>query len=767
MKSIAYTIAALTSLLALVLSTPAEACWGPYISPREYSMYRGRPDLKNWSTPFDREHMCFKYNYNAGADDNCLLWKVQTGTDASVSEICEVVYKCSLDTLRMIASGKDPYNGTNFFSIHLLSDREALEFLLLAKKCEITRLNMSSVWFYPSKEDEDYLSLKEIVEKCKAETKKGGLYYNRYILQEMRALISLQEYEECVSEWKRLSPAMNDDIIRQLCYGYVAGAYESLADTSNALKYYAKSNDYRNYNRMGGNTDEMFSEYSLFLRDVIEGDIYMIDDRCWDKDGTITLDEYDEGLLRKYLPVCLKYAADKSVPDADFWLYTASYISYLLGDSSKAESLLAKAANSRGSQFIKDQIHIFRFWMEASRPYSQSYENNMAQHTSWLIGQMQKALPESLKDSWELNGILDIRSMAWAWDGEQDLPIKEYKAGYLNKMLVKILQAKVCPTLLSKGKYSSAIAFANLSNYAFLNMLDASGSIIGKIGNLESVRARRLSVSEAARSKDDNPYALLLDNGMDFQTTSFMIMDSIQTSYVIDYVRNMEKSQSLLYRMARENGYYDKDYLYDIVGTKLIRDLRYAEAEKYLESVPANYQLRLNTNEYLFRAPFSAEKESNPPVYDVKYSFARKMASLEKDIQKCKDPGRKALLMTEYATGMRNSMGNSWALAFYGIHAGDDTDTTSTLFKAQQKAFARAEELYSQALQICDDDNIKASLEFFHGNHSYVVEQFKGTQASDYIESHCDTWKDYHYEKPSVNWQGRYLQHMQSFVHTF
>ena len=181
--------------------------------------------------------------------------------------------------------------------------------------------------------------------------------------------------------------------------------------------------------------------------------------------------------------------------------------------------------------------------------------------------------------------------------------------------------------------------------------------------------------------------------------------------------------------------------------------MRYAEAETWFAKVSPSFQNQLNTfrHGYLLFDPFAMERGTIAKERtDVKFAFAREMASLERAIARTGDPNRKALMMTRFATGIRNSFGNCWALSFYGLSLNDIDEEyapNSLFLRAQRKGYDRAEKLYSEALSICRDKETAAQINLMLGNGKTVANDYKTTRAAEYVRTHCDTYVDYHLEK--------------------
>ena len=186
--------------------------------------------------------------------------------------------------------------------------------------------------------------------------------------------------------------------------------------------------------------------------------------------------------------------------------------------------------------------------------------------------------------------------------------------------------------------------------------------------------------------------------------------------------------------------------------------MRYSEAEDWLAKVSPSFQNQLNTfrEGYLSFDPFSHDLKRMKERADLKYGFAREMASLEKAIANTRNPDRKALLMTRFATGVKNSVGNCWALSFYGLSSGDydeEYNRNSLFLRAQRKGFNQAEKLYATALSICRDKETAAQINLSLGNAKTVTKKYKTTQAAEYVRGHCDKYIDYHLEQKSHFWR--------------
>ena len=122
---------------------------------------------------------------------------------------------------------------------------------------------------------------------------------------------------------------------------------------------------------------------------------------------------------------------------------------------------------------------------------------------------------------------------------------------------------------------------------------------------------------------------------------------------------------------------------------------------------------------------------------------------MEQAIASTKDPDRKALLLTRYATGIKNSFGYCWALSSYGVSQRyrDPEELPDVFYVAQERGFSKAETLYKRALSLCNDKETAAQVNYFLGNLKTVVKQYGTTKTAEYIRGRCDTYADYHLER--------------------
>ncbi|WP_127129277.1 hypothetical protein [Pseudoflavitalea rhizosphaerae] len=164
---------------------------------------------------------------------------------------------------------------------------------------------------------------------------------------------------------------------------------------------------------------------------------------------------------------------------------------------------------------------------------------------------------------------------------------------------------------------------------------------------------------------------------------------------------------------------FNKDDVNDITGTALLREFKFAEAEKWFAKIPASYYAQEPYSTYLTANPFAdlIEDTHAPTPQDTKkytkLSFTQKMMQLERDLAKASDPEKKAQLHYELAKGMygMSYWGNSWILSQYGWGGGATFPSDQSSLKPGEKEYYgvfKARDHYQQAYTLSKDPNFKA-----------------------------------------------------------
>lgn len=722
MRSIRLFLISVIFLVGLLQCVPASACWGPWDYPSGYYLLR----IYNPESDQVKDNV-EKYR------ENLLAWQAITSKDIHLEDIYEAVYKCSLDELG--EDGWDYYwerltvkwdnRSLSWVAGH--EDKDIANLLILTRRSENLRSKMNSPWYYPSHSDGIYRTLDDIAEEAMEYS--GSRLIDRYALQAIRAMFANGQYKECLDYWDWISDDIPEGYVRRQIEGYISGCCLRTGRGDEAMTRFAKAGDVESVRYCSKHlnldmdiVDIMEYTYDRCSRcdgfDKIIQDL----DRGWETYREWT-DMYDMDLLKKLHRFSLKVAGQRKTGDEARWYYLASYLSAYFGDLDEASRLCSLAEKSRGDEFIKESVHVMRFWIDVQRlPVGQSYDNYMYSQLRWLCAKV--------KDNF---GIEEAYGTLRATDLQAN---DSYY--YYNDMLRRIVLGTACPRLIEEGRGVRALQLANMADNYIYQVAD---DFVTRNGyTWETKQAERKGSGWKST---------------DFSNNFFEMIDSLGVDTAIAYGKVLMHPVSQFDAFLSERSYRDPDYINDIMGTQCLRYMRYQEAKKYLGRVSTGYQERLNVKKYLRYDPFSYgyQKIDMDAAYikdrtDYKYKFAKEMASLERDAKSLSDVNRRCRAKALLARGMENSVGDCWALTQYYkgemYYFSQAAKRNWEEEKPTKDLLERSRQLSVEAAKEGTDKDYMVGLFMDLGRWDlvgkYVVPNPK--ERSGY-RSKCDSWKDY------------------------
>jgi hypothetical protein len=276
-------------------------------------------------------------------------------------------------------------------------------------------------------------------------------------------------------------------------------------------------------------------------------------------------------------------------------------------------------------------------------------------------------------------------------------------------------------------------------------------------------------------------------NSHDFSNSLFTHIDRMNADVLMDYWNGVTKRRGGMDGWLDERGYIDTNYWCDIIGTHLLREMRFAEAEQWLAKVSPRYQQRLNTCDYMAYDPFSYEptplrrfrlpglqKEVIFGAANYKLCFARRMADLERQAGEAASPDDRADALLSLSIALRNAFGECcWPLVAYGYssYVGfvDDTGdypmewwddvvystpyenpyylasdmASAAVASCAVRAEQRAAAWRKQAFATYRDRDRIARAFLRTCQFDYLMHHYADTPTGQDIARHCDKWKDY------------------------
>lgn len=701
----------LLSILVLLLSNIAltHACYYSGDIPANYNVYHVCDEIK---TPY-----FYPPSYK---QQNLKTWQQQTDHLIPLDHIEEVVYRYSSSMYE--ACMKNPQMAKeNKFVQYLatgLGSTYPEKLLSLAKRIEEARSSKDDPWYYPASREEGKTTLEALL--CEVDrlekdfiagTAADSFYVRRLQLQRVRLLFSLGRYADCIELWENKVQHWNtNELMRSMIKDYIAGAYQHLGNAQIAKQYHLEQG---NYQTLAEWSCSRTGNYAAFVREMYDfnpdcADIVapvMQYDLCgYYKNGEEEWSDYYE--VMQYI-----LRTHRSL-DMSMWYYTAAYLEDNMGYSYKAAQTISRANGKTTSEFMQTNIRLLRIYLDAkTKAYDTNYEKQLYTDLRWIDGLVHQEA-SLVKEKWDTYDAWYVWANYSFMRDENNSGIKRYRC-YPNSMLRKIVLGEVAPRMRKAGKPILSIALSNYADNLFFTLVEPK-----------------------------NRHCFFNDFFMSLKTSS-----AAEAKQYADRVLN---PPTAFERFLAAGGYVDKDYLYDIAGTLYLRERNYKKAMEVLSKVSPSYQLRLNTQDNLSRDPFAATpKFGNIHIVDAKYNFACRMYHLQQTYQNTNiDANRRANAMLSYATGMRNSYIDVWALTQYGQGYPVFTAAYEPWMTEEKEVKIQAdyEQLVRNAMSLFTEDEAKAAAQLHYQNHHTVVTKYPNTAAAEYVRGHCDTYHDYHPE---------------------
>jgi len=240
----------------------------------------------------------------------------------------------------------------------------------------------------------------------------------------------------------------------------------------------------------------------------------------------------------------------------------------------------------------------------------------------------------------------------------------------------------------------------------------------------------------------------------------------------------------------------EKDRIYDLLGTRCLREMRYAQAADFFRRMSPTYKRNVDDREWsqywyenhleplFYRDPFCMQgfsqkvRHLHVPIPQYKLKFALRMCELEKAINNnTLDPNDRADCMALFAAGMHNSFNDCWILTDFGQrewledlcnarYEGEENRTDLWYFSynpyesnrkvgsrhdfvvrqhATRKAMERrSKKLLAQAQSTYTSPERKAAFYYSLQMFRTVAVNYPTTTRGEHVIGHCDRYNDYY-----------------------
>lgn len=705
--------------------------------------------------------------------ENCVLWQKLTSSTIALKDIEDMVYDSKLKNLKDLSKGS--LSG-NSFAQWLLSPKhkEDFDYLLIAKEIEDIREYMNDPWYYSYHGDEEHQRLDELLKTC--QDYKGQRHAERYALQIIRLFFAKKEFSKCIDLWESSVCNMPQNIVTDMIASYVGGAYSRCGNREKAIELFTRSQDIGSLISLKAwNNSEEKSTYKDYrvreleyifnrfpnspllnvkLQEYVrnrESFVHNFEDWAdrdfhdpvyvktyWNGDSLVADDEHE--FYAELKQFAKRASASQDCQQKGMWQYALAYLYYLDKDNQLASKWLNRAERSKNTPFINESIKAFRFLLDAR------YANNNTSYRSKLYNDM-KWFDECLLRDAKLDA-----EMNWQYDNKMN-----WSFYYWQDVARKVILGELCPRIEKSGNTTLAL---QLANYA-----------TNRVSQIKPLYEAYHSGWND--SNDQEPYSVILpidefrkswsdSNWFDYCNQFFEWINGVSATDAAEYATKILKPKSELDKFLNERSYVDPDYIFEIVGTLYLREMKYDIAVEWLSKVSKGYQNRTNIAKegYFKLDPFQYQFDKKHFIAtseDYKLRFAQEMSKLEKMIGSDAEPNRKANARIRYAIGLRNSFGKCWYLTEYGYELGYGSGTEYRHWKwftssdregfkenaFAQKAYDKVDTLIEQAIAEFTDPEQAAQAQLEMMNFSTLMKQYPNSIAASELKGRCDKYYDY------------------------
>lgn len=768
------------AVLLLLASLRASACGpGPLVAPDDFDLYRLLPYYAELQEPADGRR-----------EANCRAWQRSLGGTVPLETIHQAVYDLSLRDWLLVQQGDDRGNA---FCQKLLATRDtaAIQLLLWSKYYEAWSLQMRSPWYYGCGLDDCSFDLDSVLAASTHYIeKKNRKYRDRYLLLALKCLYRSGRGEEGMALWRKHKGLLHGSHLRDQAEGYYAACLNRTGHRREALDVYSRLGDAASLQLLLEDKVEVFERVlrhrpnSPFFPMALQRVLFVAENYTTGSDFTpYSLDSLQ---LRRLANLCRLAGSDVRVKNKPMWRYAAAC---LLDRQGRRREALALVENLRsGDDFLNTSIRVLRLQLHARLdPVDDAYEQRLLRDLRWLDARMQQewAAADSATrfrlshiDGFGYNYI--VFRTVYSYDALRCIVLGE--GGLYDRFR-------------RAGRTTRALQLANMADNRFLQisanpivpLCRAGGGVplyetelldapyYGDAYNYFPVwttdtlafpaiwqRGRFYPDSEYDRTAAGNQHF----NAHDYSNILFIRADRLKADELAAYWQRVEHPRSSVDRWLNARGYTDADYWRDIVGTHLLRERRFAEAERWLAKVDPGYQHRLNTEPWMLHDPFSHEASLLSSNDGYKLRFARIMADMDSvRSNPHADPNDRADAMLQLSIGLRNAFSyRAWPLVAYGYGCFYSWDEKLSYYDYPLHDFPyyrpymladyaaapyadpaerHASQLRKKAFATYTDPERKAqALRRVH-EYTYLMRHFAHTPTGQDIARHCDQWKDY------------------------
>jgi hypothetical protein len=293
-------------------------------------------------------------------------------------------------------------------------------------------------------------------------------------------------------------------------------------------------------------------------------------------------------------------------------------------------------------------------------------------------------------------------------------------------MMRKVVLGTVVPRMFEAGKAALGMLLANYADNRLMMLVDKV-----EVRTRWDEPVKYLSLNEYRQSGYANYY--------DFSNHYFRMMDTSPLNHLIKYESLLLNPSSPIEQFLQKRCYAEPDYVWELIGTRYAREMKYGEAVKYLSKVSEGYEDRLNTSSYMNFNPFEIKTHYLRKSHSYKLDFVRKMVDYEHIVQNCIDGDIKGEALIRMGLGIRSSFMSCWALTHYSKSEYDPWYDE----QYAQDMIAYAQSMIEKGLESLKSQELAAR--YYRDLYQWrtAVEKFPETKVAEEIRSSCDNIVNY------------------------
>lgn len=638
-------------------------------------------------------------------DENIVLWQNLTSGTIQAAEIEAAVYNMSLPQLQKVfETGKTD----NAFLGWIINNKatDLKEFLLLAKELEELRFNRISSWYYPTDKNEKFDSRTEaekfasILNRCRKHA--TGFLSDRYGLQYVRALMTLQKYEECFNFYNRtMSRLPDNNLFKKMAKGYVAGCLQRMGKIGESNTMFAEVGD---FNSIINNKKAYFK---TLVKNNPESDVIKSRLNDW-----IGYGDRKDNLI--YIGIADAALSSSKIVNRGDWLYLKAYIEEIYNrNHSKALRLVRQALDNNFSRSdMRYDAELMELCLSAEqgkvckdlRHYVETFQNECMPFYFYVV-------PALLRQGRISEAIL-LTNYASSIEGAH-----EYADNWS----------------LTNGSYGHYVVPDNTyANTGFQLMLSRPAQEIVNYKRFLSSNSK-LVREVVGHIRHDDDYLNEIIGTLYLREGNYNKAVEYLSQVSPDYQKNLN-----VYKCGYLN---DNPWVNCYMPTD-----KWNYPQKYVEADGPLTNTFNPTNSSLLRSPD-----------DAKLNFSKEMLRLQQLI-KTGTPDERGMARIRFALARFNSFNNCWALTQYWN--GDANQCNYRPFywqwdgKLRELCYLKEltgsiptekwlESEIRKGISVLQSPEAIAEAEFLRGNYLTIAKRYPSTKVGSYLASHCDSWNDW------------------------